>query len=896
MNLYVTSSKQDFLKQVANYIIENFSNTFYHLKVIMPNELLCLYLQKLLINKLGCAILPNIIPISEMSAENEEVFKITATQIGKISQIEEKLILAQIINKYPKLNYSIEQGLSLSTRVANLFFELEINNIEIQTLKDILPPNQAQHWDILYEFISFAYFNWKDNLIKLQKSSKSAYQRIIFESEISRLKLNTKDITIIAGICGGNFITNQFISEISKLANGHIILPPLSEIQDLNSSQIKPEDALYQLSKLLKHLKVGIDRCKPLANKKSSVLDKLISNSNATNLDFKISYIEFDNIFLEAAYVANKCEEIISRSPNANIAIITNSYKAKEYYNMALTKNKIKYNDFFGTDILKLNVISYLISIAENLCSEFSLKRFFKLIFHPGISCKYSLELKLLIIKHNPFANSLDTIKAITTKHNNSALVNWFTVLYGFLATDLLTLKFNYILKKIISIAESLYPQIWDENSMYKISESLLMILKSNWDYQLNSLADFPNIFRQLLSGGRVYSYQKPSNVIICNPSDTGLINFDHVIMADLNEGVFPMPAMHNPWMNKHIQIELGLDCGSPNMGISLYNFYLNLHNTEVIITRAKKQGGTRNMLPSPLLLMLEHIIGNRFVQYEGKTKNVNTRTNSVKFAQSFNFPTQISATDIEMLVRAPYNFYAKKILKLHPFQEPDDRPQRAEFGNFFHECVHRYTIEYDKIEHDKLNYLIQISQHILQESVFPEQTKKIWNLKFAAIAEDFIEFDTLRRQSASMVYSEIRGELNLILENQNIKIIAIADRIEINHFGNAVILDYKTGTIPTKKEILTGLSPQLIIGALIIMEGGFFDISKKLVEKLIYVKINSSKPYLKTTEIILSKDKLLKHKSGLVALLNHYIKTKQFPIEPNLMKYDYYSHLARRM
>jgi ATP-dependent helicase/nuclease subunit B len=145
-------------------------------------------------------------------------------------------------------------------------------------------------------------------------------------------------------------------------------------------------------------------------------------------------------------------------------------------------------------------------------------------------------------------------------------------------------------------------------------------------------------------------------------------------------------------------------------------------------------------------------------------------------------------------------------------------------------------------------------------------------------------------------IFSEVRGEIILDINGTKIKIIAIADRIEINKEKNkAIIIDYKTGAIPTKKDVLSGLSPQLIIESIILHEGGFAELGKIETKSLIYVKIASQEPYISTIEISITKDDILQHKQGLINLLHHYITNGEYLIEPNLMKYDDYWHLARR-
>ncbi len=163
------------------------------------------------------------------------------------------------------------------------------------------------------------------------------------------------------------------------------------------------------------------------------------------------------------------------------------------------------------------------------------------------------------------------------------------------------------------------------------------------------------------------------------------------------------------------------------------------------------------------------------------------------------------------------------------------------------------------------------------------------------SIAPELNDFETRRREQIQSIHCEIKGNLELSIKGKKITISAISDRIEIGKKGEAYILDYKTGAIPTKKDITSGLSPQLLVEAIILSENGF-GISVKKIEKLIYVKINSYSPYITTTEIELSKEDIQNHKKGLISLLEHYITTNQFPIKPCAMKYDDYTHFARRV
>jgi RecB family exonuclease len=100
---------------------------------------------------------------------------------------------------------------------------------------------------------------------------------------------------------------------------------------------------------------------------------------------------------------------------------------------------------------------------------------------------------------------------------------------------------------------------------------------------------------------------------------------------------------------------------------------------------------------------------------------------------------------------------------------------------------------------------------------------------------------------------------------------------------------------VPTKKDVLSGKSPQLIITALMSLEGGF-GVKINEVSKLVYVKISSSNPYIKLTEIELTQADLASHAKGLRSFLEYYVINKQFSLDIDLLKYNDYKHLARRL
>jgi len=259
--------------------------------------------------------------------------------------------------------------------------------------------------------------------------------------------------------------------------------------------------------------------------------------------------------------------------------------------------------------------------------------------------------------------------------------------------------------------------------------------------------------------------------------------------------------------------------------------------------------------------------------------------------------PNKISATNIELLIRNPYGFYAKNILKLRKLDNIFDNKSLSKFGNFIHKIIEKYSLEFNENINNKYQQILEIGYIIAQEDYLNDTAVNIWWPKFSAIAKEFVEFDLERRNEGVVVIPEIYGEMLLDFGDKEILITAIADRLEQKKSGIIHIMDYKTGSLPSKTDLIQGISVQLLIEAMIAEIGGFPGI-KGDVEELVYVKIASRPPYISSISINATELNIKEHKRGLIKILSHYISTEEFKVNNNSKfapKYDDYEHLERK-
>ena len=208
--------------------------------------------------------------------------------------------------------------------------------------------------------------------------------------------------------------------------------------------------------------------------------------------------------------------------------------------------------------------------------------------------------------------------------------------------------------------------------------------------------------------------------------------------------------------------------------------------------------------------------------------------------------PQRLSVTAIEDWLRDPYTIYAKHILKLTPLDPVDMPLSAADRGSAIHEALGEFTKDFAReLPADPIRSLLEIGTKHFAPLMERPEARALWWPRFQRIARWFLEWETARRGNIAAIKAEISGNISIPLDNgRNFTLSARADRIERCADGSFVILDYKTGTPPTGKQVRMGLSPQLTLEAAILREGGFEGIDAgSSIGQLAYVRLSGNNP-----------------------------------------------------
>jgi ATP-dependent helicase/nuclease subunit B len=376
----------------------------------------------------------------------------------------------------------------------------------------------------------------------------------------------------------------------------------------------------------------------------------------------------------------------------------------------------------------------------------------------------------------------------------------------------------------------------------------------------LVSLPDYPEVFHTAFADRAVRRPERPgASLHIYGPLESRLIQTDRVIVGGLIEGVWPPTPRTDPWLSRPMRHELGLDLPERRIGLSAHDFAQLLGARDVILSHSAKAGGAP-AVASRFLHRLEAVAGEarweaatsageQYVQFAltldapDKVKPVEQPAPTPPRAAR---PLRLSVTAIEDWLRDPYTIYARHILKLEPLDPVDMPLSAADRGSAIHNALGDFTKNFAKdLPADPVRVLREIGQKYFAPLMERPEARALWWPRYQRIIRWFSEWEAARRGGIATIDAEIRGEIPIHLDDgRTFYLSARADRIERRAGGSFVLLDYKTGSPPTGKQVRMGLSPQLTLEAAILREGGFDGIDAgSSVGELAYVRISGNNP-----------------------------------------------------
>lgn len=373
------------------------------------------------------------------------------------------------------------------------------------------------------------------------------------------------------------------------------------------------------------------------------------------------------------------------------------------------------------------------------------------------------------------------------------------------------------------------------------------------------SRSDYRDAFSAALNDRVVRRPGTPgARLRIYGPLEARLTQCDLVILGGLVEGVWPPQTQVDPWLNRSMRAQLGLDLPERRIGLSAHDFAQLMGANEVMLTHAMKVGGAPSVA-SRFLHRLEAVMGEeswqaakdkgriylqlaRALDHPDEVRPIRKPEPKPKLELR---PTMLSVTEIEHWLRDPYTIYAKHILKLAELDAVDAPIGAADRGSAIHGAIGDFAQAFaDKLPERPFDELIALGERHFATLMEEPEARALWWPRFKRIAQWFATWEANRRGEIAKLDAEIRGALEIPVGARTFRLITRADRIEQLRDGRYAILDFKTGSVPTNRQVMIGVSPQLTLEAAILRAGGFRGIAAGgSVAGLSYVKLSGNDP-----------------------------------------------------
>lgn len=366
---------------------------------------------------------------------------------------------------------------------------------------------------------------------------------------------------------------------------------------------------------------------------------------------------------------------------------------------------------------------------------------------------------------------------------------------------------------------------------------------------------EFPAMIEALISGEVV----KPKagahpRLFIWGALEARLQTVDTMIIGGLNEGSWPGKTRNDPFMSRPMKSIINLEPPERRTGLAAHDFQMALGMDQIILTRAQRSANAPTVA-SRWLQRLETVLGKsatedlraRGAKYLGWAREIDDAPDEdfVKRPEPKPpleaRPKHFSVTEIETLRRDPYAIFAKRILRLRPIEPLIRDPDVAERGSLFHNILAHFTGQgIDPVHPDASARLLEIGRLYFDAIALPEEIDAVWWPRFQSLVPEYLNWERARAQFTAERHPEIASG-KIAVGATGVTLSGRADRVDLRRDGTVDIIDYKTGSTPSKRQAHVLLSPQLALEAALLARGAFHELGTREAADLLYVRLRAN-------------------------------------------------------
>lgn len=678
----------------------------------------------------------------------------------------------------------------------------------------------------------------------------------------------------------------KFLTFLSSKANAHIFLHGLSIENRVD--KFTEESECFYIEEFLNKTRISREN---------------IEYINPVNQsDQMIKLIDCHNYNDEAKIIALIAKEYLEQ-PGQNIGIICDDNILASHIKEALNKWHI-HIDYTTPEYLFDTSAGHLLFLVLEYANDPNIHNLLKIITHPF--CKFAntdVTNELIVSLRKPIiSDDISSLKDLKSGINLHAFIQELISLFEpFIKqfklqksknfNEILILHFNTF--KQLRINENLTSETV---KALELLEEVYQALKAEIELSIG-YKDYYVLLKSILTNAEYRiddSYTE--SIIMMTTVEARLQSFEVVIIANCNEKYFPNISEDISIVGTQKEKELGFETSSSKIRLANYDFKSLINNSQVYATRSWY---INNQIQAPSRFLDEVVIVDepRYRVWLDILHNSDympiSRPQPTPGVS--NRPYRISISAIEKLMRDPYAYYAEYILKLRKLDNIAEKVGNKDFGNIIHNVLAQIDLlnSYSEKEYLAL-FMTLLEQQLL---ALPLSNIRFWRKRGIKIARFMWKYEYASNTPITKTFNEVNGSWLIKLSDHEVEVFFRADRVDILKNSTIRVIDFKTGNLPAKNEIISGYFPQLAIECLAVKHGNIEN--TKLPYTNVYAEYIELKGIRKSGQIVHVTEEMQEYaKIGLTKLLEmFYTNSSAYfaTLEHDLsMKTEHYKHLSR--
>lgn len=815
-----------------------------------------------------------------------------------IPAVLRQLLLTSIIirwsHRYDAAPREPGHAASLARELARLIDQVQTEDLSFDGLKGLVPDGLAHHWQKTLEFLQIVTHEWPDLLATQGFVDPATHRnRLLAALADHWRRAPPRDPVIAAGSTGSVPATANLLGAIAAMPNGTLVLPGLDQrLDDPAWHLIEQTHPQFGMKQLLE--RIGVDRGdvahwdrETERQARFHLFSEVMRPAGSTDQWHRtrdlpegamagVTRIECPGPREEAGVVALLLRETLE-VPGKTAALVTADRALARRVAAELQRWRLDIDDSGGAPLGQTAPGAFVRLIVRMIAEDLAPVPLLAALKHPLAAAGLApgrframvRQLELAVL-HGPRPGSgfKDIHVALARVGAPDALRQWLRRLertakpLGAILRrpnvplgDLVRAHIEFAENLAASDTEEGHDRLWRGDAGEALSDLFREITEGAAGLPKIWGGDYPALVETLMADRVVRPrFGGHPRLSIWGPLEARLQQADLLILGGLNEGKWPPETDSDPWLSRPMRQRFGLPLPERRIGLSAHDFVQSACAPEVVLTRALKVEGTPTVA-SRWLLRLKTLVGApeeveaaRAARYLGWMQRLDWDgvahpVAPPSFAPPLSArPRELSATDIELLVRNPYGVYAKKVLGLRALDPIDAAPGAADRGSFIHQALDDFVTAYpEKMPDNALEALHDFGKKAFGDTLDEPIVAAFWWPWFEQIADWFVGFERERRQTTKTVLSEARGRWTFAAPNGPFTLTAKADRVDRLPDGSLSVIDYKTGAVPRQEDVKLGLSPQLPVEAVIAEEGGFEGVPPAPVSELAYWKLGGA-------------------------------------------------------